>query len=36
MNFEVAGKGADTASGAGRLLAGSIESPELASSLVLR
>ena len=36
MTFEFARKGADTAPGAGRLLAGSIKSPELASSLVLR
>ena len=33
---EIAGKGSDRAPGAGRLLAGSIESPELASSLALR
>ena len=33
---EVAGRGADPAPGAGRLLAGSNELPELASSLALR
>jgi hypothetical protein len=33
---ENAGRGTDLASGAGRLLAGSFESPELASSLALR
>ena len=33
---DVAGRGADPASGAGRLMAGSIESPEFANSLALR
>ena len=33
---EFAGRGADPASGAGRLMAGSDESPELANSLALR
>ena len=33
---EFAGRGADPASGSGRLLAGSIKSPELASSLAFR
>jgi len=33
---DVAGRGADPASGAGRLMAGSIESAELANSLALR
>jgi len=33
VTVEVAGRGMDPAPGAGRLLAGSIESPELASSL---
>jgi len=36
MNDEFAGRGVDPAQGAGRLLAGSIESPELASALAFR
>ena len=36
MSVEFAGRGTKTAPGAGRLLAGSIESPDLATSLVFR
>ena len=36
MTVEVSGRGTDPAPGAGRLLAGSIESPELASLLAFR
>ena len=36
MAEDVACRGADPASGAGRLMAGSVESPELANSLALR
>jgi hypothetical protein len=36
MTADIAGRGADPAPVAGRLLAGSVESPEFASSLALR